>query len=321
MANHFSYFPPWVDSHFLITFSVELICQWTDQIDFYSKVLFKHVYCTFSSIDLSPFYSPFCHRLTFTWTREPEVVIVQIQWILFQLIFSFLCYYYYYNFFFFGFSAQEMIMGDAAVSSEHSLLIPTEPILPSCGTNTHETLDDILFADAPIQPDIANVDVESNLLQDVAAASDICRCHPCRCDPLLNDCSVSCNPVVESEPKVATPRGCGCSCSSKPNVVDSKNDQNNSMSNFSDGCTLETPSGNDASQIKLSDVPSHSQDIVSSYLPAASDPDDTCCIVVCLKHLKQQYPKEKHHCFAWISVPFCSSSSYFFLFIFFFTRS
>jgi len=200
------------------------------------------------------------------------------------------------------FPAPEMILGDPVVSSEHPLLISSEAIHPDCGSGTQETLDDILFSDTPIQPDVSNVG-SSNMLKDVAAAVDICNCNPCRCDPLLNDCSVSCNPIVENKTKEVKSggggSGCGCSCNSKLKNA-SESLQNNSLSDFSVGFPFDSPSGNEVDQIKLPLLSSHSQDIVSTCsMPVSADAgSDTadCCIVVCLKHLKRQYPIERQHC-------------------------
>ena len=117
-------------------------------------------------------------------------------------------------------------------------------------------------------------DASNEILKDVTAAVDICRCNPCRCDPLLNDCSVSCNPVVDivtedpqhlSPASQATAAGqekpaCSCSCASKA-----------------------------ASQMLAS---------ITSCQARQSDQQgsDPCCIVVCLKHLKQQYLTDRPSC-------------------------
>lgn len=165
--------------------------------------------------------------------------------------------------------------------------------------DAHETLVDILFADTSIDVNDERVDDEdvddhggSSMLKDVTAAVDICRCDPCRCDPLLNDCSVSCNPIVFDKAidpvaaVAAAASGCNCSCSQRAKDRSSERPR----------CSGSAGSGAEAadvSQIKLSLLPRHSQDIVTCS--PATDPDP-CCIVVCLKHLNRQFSMEKPHC-------------------------
>lgn len=141
-----------------------------------------------------------------------------------------------------------------------------------------------------------------NLLKDVAAAADICRCNPCRCDPLLNDCSVSCNPVMDAsttdQPQTKA-GGCGCGCSKKDGQV-----ANKTLSRMS-GCGCNCGGGGSASSTNEANVDidplelpaksCHSQEILPCSQSVDSDP---CCIVVCLKHLKRQFLIDRPKCCA-----------------------
>ncbi len=84
------------------------------------------------------------------------------------------------------------------------------------------------------EPSVAAAEENNALLKGVAAVADICRCNPCRCDPLRNACGVSCNPVADvavesttaplpmSEPTSSKPPkngGCGCSCGASDTVA------------------------------------------------------------------------------------------------------
>lgn len=148
---------------------------------------------------------------------------------------------------------------------------------------------------------VGGTNANDNLLKDVTAAADICRCNPCRCDPLLNDCSVSCNPVVEPESQPSTssssggvkPGGCGCACGSKKreNKVETRPPDR--------GCGCSRPS-QESSQEPAPPVQLCQSQDSSPVCSPLSDPDP-CCIVVCLKHLKRQYLQDSrpHPCCVW----------------------
>lgn len=138
------------------------------------------------------------------------------------------------------------------------------------------------------------------LLKDATAAADICRCNPCRCDPLLNDCSVSCNPVVDASAANQPPAsGCGCGCKKKEEPVTNK-----AVSRMS-GCGCNCGGGASASSshenigelspIQFPVMPCHPQEALPCSQPTDLDP---CCIVVCLKHLKRQLLIDRPKCCA-----------------------
>ncbi len=144
------------------------------------------------------------------------------------------------------------------------------------------------------------------LLKDVTAAADICRCNPCRCDPLLNDCSVSCNPIVEEskkEPEASSKSSCCGSGPKKPSSsggccgsIDKKPAPSGGC-----GCRCGQPAvNNDPVPVEPVPPPSldhcHSEE-APSCSQSNSDPDP-CCIVVCLKHLKRQYLMDRPKCCA-----------------------
>ena len=129
-------------------------------------------------------------------------------------------------------------------------------------------------------------DPTDRLLKDVTAAADICRCNPCRCDPLLNDCSVSCNPVVEEQRKedggcCGSKKSAGSGCCGGGGAAKNKSS--------SSGCPCSGRSETAAASADPLEV------VESSEPPDALDP---CCIVVCLKHLKQQFRMERPKCCA-----------------------
>ena len=145
------------------------------------------------------------------------------------------------------------------------------------------------------------------LLKDVTAAADICRCNPCRCDPLLNDCSVSCNPVVDESVSDPDPPpmtvGGGCGCSKKGKTVQKK-----SVTQTKSGCgcncgkapaavAIESPpdSSGELDSIQFPVLPCHPQETPSCSQTPDTDP---CCIVVCLKHLKRQFLLDRQKCCA-----------------------
>lgn len=144
-----------------------------------------------------------------------------------------------------------------------------------------------------------------HLLKDVAAAADICRCNPCRCDPMLNDCTVSCNPVVDgSSATTNIPSsgggGCGCGCSKKEADIASKPVARLGGCGCScgAGASASSPleSGDDLSALQqLPVMPFHPQEALPCSQPSDSDP---CCIVVCLKHLKRQLLIDRPKCCA-----------------------
>ncbi len=137
------------------------------------------------------------------------------------------------------------------------------------------------------------------LLKDVAAAVDICHCNPCRCDPLLNDCSVSCNPVVDSssteEPR--TGKNCGCGCGSKKTTESMANKSANRMTGCGCNCEGNSPLTGDLNSVQhpVSMSSCHPLEALPCSQSADSDP---CCIVVCLKHLKRQYLMDRPKCCA-----------------------
>lgn len=144
------------------------------------------------------------------------------------------------------------------------------------------------------------------LLKDVAAAVDICHCNPCRCDPLLNDCSVSCNPVVDSltedsnQPRATAGKGCGCGCGKKSTTNEPMASKSASrMTGCGCNCEGSAPpaSHGDVNSVQhLASMPScHPPEA----LPCSQSTDpDPCCIVVCLKHLKRQYLMDRPKCCA-----------------------
>ena len=159
--------------------------------------------------------------------------------------------------------------------------------------------DDVLFPHSSVSSNDFS-DENNQLLKDVTAAVDICRCNPCRCDPLLNDCSVSCNPVLDGDVPNNFPNsnGCGCGCGKKKdgntasqprNSCCSQTSESENRSHVSCGCSCNSSEA-EVGQIKMS-LPCHSQDMIT----CSSDPDP-CCIVVCLKHLKQQYLMDRPNC-------------------------
>lgn len=141
------------------------------------------------------------------------------------------------------------------------------------------------------------------LLKDATAAADICRCNPCRCDPLLNDCSVSCNPVVDTASTVNQPPvsggGCGCGCNKKdePSPNKAVNRMSGCGCNCSGGPTASSSHENNGglSPIQFPVMPCHPQEALPCSQPTDSDP---CCIVVCLKHLKRQFLIDRPKCCA-----------------------
>lgn len=159
------------------------------------------------------------------------------------------------------------------------------------------------------QPDHLLNEDHDRLLKDVAAAVDICHCNPCRCDPLLNDCSVSCNPVLDSlsmddssQPQTTTGKGCGCGCGKKPSNEPVANKSASRMTGC--GCNCESGPSNSALENngELNPV-QHPASMPSCHqteaLPCSESSDaDPCCIVVCLKHLKRQFLADRPKCCA-----------------------
>ncbi|KZS14681.1 putative Metal-responsive transcription factor 1 protein [Daphnia magna] len=159
------------------------------------------------------------------------------------------------------------------------------------------------------QPDHLLNEDHDRLLKDVAAAVDICRCNPCRCDPLLNDCSVSCNPVLDSSSmedssqlQTTTGKGCGCGCGKKPSNEPVVNKSASRMTGC--GCNCESGPSNSALENngELNPV-QHPASMPSCHqteaLPCSESSDaDPCCIVVCLKHLKRQFLADRPKCCA-----------------------
>ena len=142
---------------------------------------------------------------------------------------------------------------------------------------------------------------QDRLLKDATAAADICRCNPCRCDPLLNDCSVSCNPVVDASDANQTsskpPTSGGC-CGKKEGTAATKpagrvGGCGCSCGTSSASSSLENHVEVDSNQHSV--LPYHPQEALSGSQPSDSDP---CCIVVCLKHLKRQFLLDRPKCCA-----------------------
>lgn len=148
------------------------------------------------------------------------------------------------------------------------------------------------------QQDVS-MEEHDRLLKDVAAAADICRCNPCRCDPLLNDCSVSCNPVVDSSADPNQPAGgCSCGCSKNESAVANKASRMGGCGcscGTSASSSLENTNGQLGQLDQLPALPYHPQESLPCSEPLDSDP---CCIVVCLKHLKRQYLIDRPKCCA-----------------------
>lgn len=150
-----------------------------------------------------------------------------------------------------------------------------------------------------IQPSTSSEGNSENdgLLKDVAAAADICRCNPCRCDPVLNDCTVSCNPVVETDVVGESPApsktggcNCGCACGKKKDAAPAKTVN---PSHGGCGCATSGKDPIDISSLPLSVL--QPREGCTTQAPGDSDP---CCIVVCLKHLKRQYLMDRPKCCA-----------------------
>ena len=147
-----------------------------------------------------------------------------------------------------------------------------------------------------IEPPSDNI----SLLKDVTAAADICRCNPCRCDPLLNDCSVSCNPVVEPEnpssassPEGEKKGGCGCGCGSKKNASKAET----RPPDRGCGCSCSSrpsPQENNSQEPPAAPVQLYqAQELPSVCSPPLDAAADPCCIVICLKHhFTRQYLME-----------------------------
>ncbi len=170
---------------------------------------------------------------------------------------------------------------------------------------TRALIDHSSLRHSEIEQQSQAIEDQDNLLKDVAAAADICRCNPCRCDPLLNDCSVSCNPVVDAsdpnQPATTTGGGCGCGCSKKEGAVANKTVRRmggcgcNCGGGGASGASSSLENQGELNPSQLSVLPYHPQETSSCSQPSDSDP---CCIVVCLKHLKRQFLIDRPKCCA-----------------------